>query len=189
MNRESDGWKYIENAKSSAKWPLQTIHWFKGFRAATDNECKRVFYREDIYITNEAGKQEIKHKKKEPTFELFLKSAMAYYEKRNKEIPSWIQEAYDYSPFISPLTLAHEETLNLFLLWNFSGNNEDYFKDMVLKGDESRVAEFYTKIHHGNPTEKLLVLVAAEVEKLKWEFQDVATLNNLVIPASAKTRD
>ncbi|ATU05136.1 hypothetical protein BKN14_01615 [Candidatus Gracilibacteria bacterium HOT-871] len=159
---ESFGGKYVENNQgSTAKGPFQILDGYKNSRRLSN-------YSGDNYTT----------------FELYLRRYIKYsnnsispYTKASGE-PDWVQKALNSKGKISPNDLTQEQSINLFLVGTFLGENDKNAKLLskaIVLGDKKAVEKLYNK-HHTNPDAGTKRLMKVAMDK---HGKDISGIKNI----------
>lgn len=141
---ESSWWNYLNNNKSSAKWPFQVLDWYINWK-------KHPNYKENF-----------------TTFETWLRNYIKYAnntdlpEKNDDLHPEWVEKTLKSKWKIWPNDLNQEQSINLFLVWTFLWDNKEKaekFVKVLLNWDKEAMEELY-KSHHSNPDIETKILMA-----------------------------
>lgn len=144
---ESSGWQYVENNVSSAKWPFQILDWYKNWTKvswewfSTFESWLRTYIK---YVNNV----------KFPTNNL-------------SSTPDFVEKSMNSEWKISPLDLTQEQSINLFLVWQFLWDDKEKAEKLmkiILLWNTEEARKFYFEDHHTNPDENTKILEEKSAE-------------------------
>ena len=161
LHIESSDGQYVNNKTSTATWPFQIL----------DGRNKKTGARIPAYQgTN-----------KFTTYEVLLRTYMKYANNSNipdpkdSGHPDFITQAYNSNGKISPNELNQEQSINLFLVGTFLGDdkaNAELLMKVVILGDTNAVETLYRK-HHTNPDAQTELMIKKTNLQFGNRFQKV----------------